>query len=201
MKMKQQSMVAQVSQTLSELPDDQKTAVAEALIAAPGLSGAERRARLALRIAMARLTPAPKAEQPPSSSPAPAEPAPEPQVIQPEPQPEETPPPLPESLPPEEVPTDPPAAEPPAPEIKKPRKPAKVAMSTVRLEDAAMLLGAAFAAMDSETPAPAPTAAPTPAPETQAPETPAPETQTPEKPTEGRKNKPMITLPPFPDDL
>jgi hypothetical protein len=199
MKMKPQSMVAQVSQTLSELPHKQRAAVAEALITAPNLSGAERRARLALRIALARLAPAPKPAQPPAASPAPADPAPEPQVIQPEPQPNETPP-LPESLPPEDMPTDPPAAEPPAPEIKKPRKPAKVAMSTVRLEDAAMLLGAAFAAMDSDTPDPAPTAAPTPAP-TPAPETQAPEAPAPEAPAAGRKNKPMITLPPFPDDL
>jgi hypothetical protein len=171
MQMKPQGVVAQVRQTLSELPDDQRAALVEALTTAPGLTAAQRRAGLALRIAMARLAPlpepAPKAAPEPAPAPVPPpvvmEPAPQPapEVI-PEPEPEETPPP------------------PPAPEVKKPRKPAKVAMSTVRLEDAAMLLGAAFAAMDSDTPAPAPPAADTPAPP--------------------RDPKPAIVLPPFPDD-
>jgi hypothetical protein len=177
MKMKTQGVVAQVSQTLSELPDDQKTAVAEALMTAPGLTAGQRRARLALRIAMARLAPAPQPIAQPVPEPAPVpipatlpitEPAaPEPAPVQ-APAPEETPPP------------------PPAPEVKKPRKPAKVAMSTVRIEDAAMLLGAAFAAMETDTPA-----ADTPAADTPAPETP------PDKPSA----KPAIKLPPFPDDF
>lgn len=182
MKMKPKGMVAQVSQTLSELPDNQKAAVAECLITTPGLTAAQRRASLALRIAVARLAPLSQPIAQPVPVPAPAQvpdtlpiteaTVPEPPPIQ-DPEPEETPPP------------------PPAPEIKKPRKPAKVAMSTVRLEDAAMLLGAAFASMDTDTPAAAPPA-PEPEPEPEA--TPAP-------PTDGGKAKPAIKLPPFPDDF
>jgi outer membrane biosynthesis protein TonB len=100
-------------------------ALAAKSLTTTGQSAAERRALLALRIAMHRMVPQ------------------EAQVVAPPPPPEAPPEPMPEPMP-EPVPVA--AVEtdlPPAPA--KPRKPARLNMSSVRIEDAALLLGAAFA--------------------------------------------------------
>lgn len=89
---------------------------------ARGRCAAERRALLALRIAIARMAPPAAA----AAIPAP-EPAPPGDALQAMPDPV----------------TEPVAELPPA--APKPRKPARVTMSSVRLEDAALLLGSAFA--------------------------------------------------------
>jgi hypothetical protein len=140
-------LVERVTQSLGNRRHTLMVSLAEQSLAAAGQTAAERRACLALRIALSRMAPwpMPPAMTPPiitASADAPepvAEPVPAVAAASPDP---EEPPAAAE-----------PVAEPvPAPPPPKPRKPARVTMSSVRLEDAAMLLGAAFASDPDDAP-------------------------------------------------
>ena len=123
-------------------------ALAAKSLTTTGQSAAERRALLALRIAMRRMVPQVAEVVAPPPAPAPdlrPEPMPAPVTA---PAPETAPEPAPETI--GAAPVEPDL--PPAPA--KPRKPARVTMSSVRLEDAALLLGAAFSDEPETPPAP-----------------------------------------------
>ena len=125
-------LVARVTQSLTmagPLPSGPLTP------APSGQTGQARRARLALRIALAQLTP--RICPPNTSAPRPRDP-----LAEADPAP---------MIPLQSPPEGPPAAVPddlPPPAPARPRKPAR--MSSVRLEDAAILLGNAFPGADAE---------------------------------------------------
>lgn len=136
MQMKAEGLVARVSQIMAKTPDGQTASLRDAARSMPGMTGPERRARLALRIVLARSGPPPCPVPPPApvleTAPPAAEVTHRADI------------PAPVAAPPQDI---------PKPETPKPRKPARMSMSTVRLEDAAMLLGAAFASAEDEPPA------------------------------------------------